>query len=241
MCFKRKKTLGCTPRLDEGQFATVIELQAREISHKYIVQADHSKYTLLYRDGQFMGMPRPGGGAIYPFSKDPTRQGSRGYKKRFGSAQIVVISKDTRLQVFWGTPEQYFIPDPTTNIPYSVGARGVFYLSIDRSDAAQSANKFYSRCLTQGDSSHYDAERLRAFLSDSFSPLIGQKLEEYIVESKKPLASYIGLTPSECVKISQALCGRLDGLFSHLGLTIDQEMSQSSVLQGIIVNEIERT
>ncbi len=238
MCFKRKKTLGCKPHLDDGQFATVIELQAREISHKYPVEADQTKYTLLYRDGQFLGMPRPGGGPIYPFSKDPTRQGSRGYMKNFTNATIVVISKDSRLQVFWGTPEQFIIPDPTTGQSYHIGARGVFFLYVDPSNAAQNANMFYRRCLSQGDSSHYDAERLRSFLSDAFSNPIGRELDKFLKADGRPFSAYQGLTPSECGDLSEALCSRVGDIFAHVGLTLDVELSRYTLLKGIKVDAI---
>jgi len=240
MLFKKKKKGPIMVRLDEDQFCTVIEEQSEDVSHKYCVIADESYYTLLYRDGRFMGMPCPFGGIIYPFAIDPKNQGSKRDKNTFRFAKIVCLSKDFNLKINWGTQTPFVIEDPITREAYQVGARGVFYLNIDPSDAAKKADMFYSKCLTQRNAELFNTEALRDFLRDAFIMQVGAKIQEYIEEKNVSIANYVGLQPSEMLKISAEICPKMSGIFGSYGLSIVKESSESSILQGLVVTKIEK-
>lgn len=240
MFFKKKKTGPVEIKLGESQFCSVLEEKAEDVSHKYCVLASSDNYNLLYRDGRFMGMPCPYGGAIYPFATDPTKQGSKGQKKDFHSAKVVCLSKDFNLKVFWGTDTPFIMEDIDTHKAYEVGARGVFYVNIDPSDAARKADQFYSKCLTQRNAALFDAEALRDFLREAFIMQIGAKIQQYIEEQHRSIANYVGLMPSEILKISEELCPKMKDIFGAYGLTIVTEASANSILQGLVVNEVIR-
>ncbi len=237
MFFKKKMKGDHTFPIEPDQIATVVDLKADEVSHTYSVSANSTCYNMLYQNGSFMGLPCPRGGSIYPFSKDPTRQGSKGDKKNLRRATVVIISKTLRLKMYWGTGEQYYMEDPVTHESYRIGAHGVFYLYINNTDAGESARRFYEKC-SSGTIDNLSVEFVKTFLAEAFSPEIGAKLEEYLNEKKKSLATYVDVSPSEQLKISADLVERLDGLFTGFGLCIDKEASRRSILEGMIVNEI---
>ena len=240
MFFKKKKSGAVEIRLDENQFCSVVEEMSSEVTNKYCIIANSDNYNLLYRDGRFMGMPCPFGGAIYPFSIDPREQGTNGQKKQFRSAKVVCLSKDFNLKVFWGTETPFMLEDVHTHKPYEVGARGVFYVNIDPTDAARKADQFYSKCLSQRNAALFDTEALRDFLREAFIMQIGAKIQQYIEEKNASLANYVGLQPSEILKISEELCPKLKDVFGAYGLTIVPEASANSILQGLQVKEIVR-
>lgn len=240
MFFKKKKTGTVEIKLNENQFCSVLEEKAEDVSHKYCVLASSDTYNLLYRDGRFMGMPAPYGGAIYPFAIDPTKQGSKGQKKQFHSAKVVCLSKDFNLKVFWGTESPFIFEDSVSHKAYEVGARGVFYVNIDPTDAARKADQFYSKCLTQRNAALFDAEALRDFLREAFIMQIGAKIQHYIEEKNRSIANYVGLMPSEILAISEELCPKMKDIFGAYGLTIVTEASANSILQGLMVKEVVR-
>lgn len=236
---KKKKSNQEHINLEEGQFCAVVEVESDEVTHEYHFLADEDHYCLLYRDGQFLGMPRPAGGKIYPFSVDPTKEGSRGDLKKYTRAKLVYLSKDFNLLVNWGTSSKFLLEDTVTHKPYSVGARGVFYVNIDPTDAARKADRFYKKCLSQGNASMYDTEKLRDFLRHGFIMHIGAKIQEYIEKSGRSLENYVGLQPGEILKISQELYPTMKDIFAEYGLTI-VSTSQGSILQGIEVEAANR-
>ena len=238
--FKKRKSDEVVIKLNEDQFCTVIEEKADDVTHKYCVIADANNYNLLYRDGRFLGTPQPFGGPIYPFADEPRKIGSKRQKKAYRFAKVVCISKDFELKVDWGTARPFTIVDPASQKTYEIGANGVFYIHIDPSDAARNADKFYSRCLTQRNADLFNTEALRDFLRDAFIMQIGAKIEEYINKSGKSLENYVGLTPSEILKVSQEICPTLADMFDIYGLTVRQEVSSSSILRGLIVREVTR-
>ena len=240
MFFKKKKTGIVEIKLNENQFCSVLEDKAEDVTHKYCILASSDTYNLLYRDGRFMGMPAPYGGAIYPFATDPTKQGSKGQKKQFHSAKVVCLSKDFNLKVFWGTETPFIFEDSVSHKAYEVGARGVFYVNIDPTDAARKADQFYSKCLTQRNAALFDAEALRDFLREAFIMQIGAKIQHYIEEKERSIANYVGLMPSEILAISEELCPKMKDIFGAYGLTIVTEASANSILQGLMVKEVVR-
>ncbi len=237
---KKRKKGPVEIKLNENQFCSVVEELADDVASEYCIIADSDTYNLLYRDGRFMGMPAPYGGKIYPFAIDPTKEGSNGQKKQFRKAKVVCLSKDFNLKVYWGTETPFIMEDKDTHKAYEVGARGVFYVNIDPSDAARNADQFYSKCLTQRNAALFDAEALRDFLREAFIMHIGAKIQDYIEEKGRSLANYVGLMPSEILKISEELCPKIKDIFGVYGLTIVMESSSGSILQGLIVNEAVR-
>ncbi len=237
---KKRKKGPVEARLNENQFCVVIGEQSDDVTEKYSVIVDSSMYGLLYRDGQYMGMPVPYGGSIYPFAIDPRKPGTKRQKKQFHAAKVVCLSKAFNLEVFWGTQTPFVLEDKETHKVYEVGARGKFYVNIDPSDAARTANEFYSKLLTQRNVANFDPEALRNFLSAAFIMHIGAMIQEYVEDSGRSLANYVGLMPSEILKISQELCPKMTNIFGEVGLTIVEALSSGSILEGLTVNEVVR-
>ena len=227
-------------RLNEDQFCSVWEAKASECSHEFCVDTSADQYNLFYRNGQFLGTPTPFGGSIYPFSLDPTTQGKRSHKKQFNRAKVVCLSKDFNLKVFWGTDSPFIFEDSVNHKAYEVGARGVFYVNIDPTDAARKADQFYSKCSTQRNAALFDAEALRDFLREAFIMQIGARIQHYIEEKNRSIANYVGLMPSEILAISEELCPKMKDIFGAYGLTIVTEASSGSILQGLMVKEVVR-
>ena len=238
MLFKKKKKGSVEIKLNKDQFCRVLEERAEDCSHKYCIDTDADQYNLLYRNGQFLGMPTPFGGSIYPFSIDPTKPGSKGQKKKFNRAKIVCLSKDFNLKVAWGTRTPFIMADCETKQPYTVGASGVLYVNIDTNDAARSADRFYRKCLTQRDAELFNTEELRDFLSEAFVNRVGAKIQDYLETQNRPLSNLVGLQPSEFLKISEELFPKMKDIFADYGLTIT-DASSGSILGRLVVNPIE--
>ena len=241
MFFKKKKKSPVDIKLREDQFCAVIEDNAENVKKTYCIMASGDNYCLLYRDGRFLGMPRPFGGPIYPFSPDPTKKGSKRDKKKFHKAKVVCLSKDFNLKVNWGTKVPFTMADVDTNKAFSVGARGTFYVNIDPSDAARKADQFYSKCLTQRNAELFNAEALRDFLCEAFIMQIGAKIQEYMEAKHRSLENYVGIMPSEILQISKDLFPEMKDIFGAYGLTIVEESSSNSILSGLEVKEILRS
>ena len=240
MLFKKKKTGSVEIKLKDDQFCVVMNETSEDVKTDYCIIAngkDH--YNLFYRDGRFLGMPQPSGGPIYPFSKDPTKKGSKHEKKKFRTAEIVCLSKAFRLKVFWSTKTPFIMEEANTDTPYKVMARGVFYVNIDPSDAATNADKFYNKCLTQRDAALFNTEALREFLADAFIIHIGAKIQDYIENSGRSLKNYVGLKPNEILKVSQSLCPKMSDIYESYGLSIDIKSSEGSILEVLDVKPIE--
>ena len=235
MFFSKKKKGPVELKLADDQFCRVLEDRAAEVKKSYCVIANSDNYNLLYRDGECLGMPKPYGGAIFPFSQDPTREGSDGQKKKYHTSKVVCISKSFNLKVFWGTETPFILEDCATKKPYSVGARGVFYVTIDASDAARKADQFYRQCLTQGNANLFNTEALRDFLREAFVMQIGAVIQKYLNDSNRSLSTMAGLQPSEILKISAELYPLMKDIFGQFGLTITG-VSANSILQGLVIN-----
>jgi len=235
MLFKKKKNGPVDLRLDENQFAKILDIKADDVGTKYciIAQADH--YYLLYRDGRFLGMPCPYGGAIYPFSLDPTKPGSGSQKKQFNAARIVCLSNAYNVNVLWGTRENRVLEDPITKEKYMYGANGSFYAKIEEKDAAQSADKFYRKILSQHSNEAYTYENLRTKLGDAFIPKIGAAIQDYVDENKVSLASFVGLNDKELQAISSTVCKKIINVFDEYGIVIVESASCDSVIKKVFV------
>ena len=236
-----KKRIGgvVTPPMDPDRLANSIKFNSNDVKASMSVTARSVNYNLLYRDGQYLGIPFMEGGSIYPFSVDPRKKGSNGQKKKFNEAEIVTIAKDFTVKVLWGTKTPFTIEDPKTHKPYKITARGVFFVNIDPTDSARSANLFYSKVLSLRNLEEFRLEQLRDFLADAFVNRIGAKIQEYIEASGRSLENYVGLMPSEIVKISEDLCPKMGDIFGHFGLAIDEPASSGSILGALNVTEID--
>ena len=237
MLFKKKKKGPVVPTLNADQFCCVVEEKAENASPKYNVISNADHYTLLYRNGRFEGMPAPYGGNIFPFSVDPTHKGSKGEMKEYQTVKIVVIAKDFELRVHWGTVTPFVIHDIKSNTPYNVGAHGVFYVNINATDAARSADRFYSKCLSHRNANLFDTEALRDFLRDAFIMEIGAAIERYVTDQNRPISDFKGLTPTEILAVSKELYPIMKDIFKQYGLTVAPS-SERSILEGLKVDEI---
>lgn len=237
MLFKKKKTGPVVPALNADQFCCVVEERAENVSPKYSIIANADHYTLLYRNGRFEGMPAPYGGSIYPFSVDPTRKGGKAEIKEYQSIKAVVIAKDFELKVHWGTVTPFVVHDNTTHRPYHVGAHGVFFVNINAADAARSADRFYSKCLSQRNAELFDSEALRDFLRDAFIMEIGAAIERYVTDQNRPITDFKGLTPTEILSVSKELYPIMKDIFKQYGLTVAPS-SERSILEGLKVDDI---
>lgn len=233
--FGKKKISGSDEiRLGRDEFCKVLDMKAEDYTHKFCIDTDAEQYNLLYQNGRFMGMPTPFGGSIYPFAIDPTKQGSKHDKKKFNRARIVCLSKKYNIVINWGTRTPFMMIDKATQKPYTVGAKGVFYLQIDPTDAARSGDNFYRSCVTQsGDT--YNEDELKAFLSAAFVNRVGGKIQEYLEKLDRPLSNLVGLQPSEMVKISEELYPQLKDIFAEYGLIMVESSSSGAILNGLIV------
>ncbi len=229
---KKKKDGSAEIILDEDQFCKVLKEHADDVKPSYYISTNSDQYTLLYRDGRFLGMPTPFGGPLYPFAKDPTREGSKGQLKDYKDAKIVGLSKDFEVKVHWGTREPFIMRDTATGNAYNVGARGVFYIRIDATDAARNADRFYSKCLAQRNAETFKREVFMEFFAEMFIINVGAKIQEYLEGLNLPLSDGIGLQPAEFVKVSNDLYPQVKDTFAQYGLTI-VDSSKNSMLTGL--------
>ncbi len=239
MLFKKKKNGPVDLRLDENQFAKILDIKADDVGTKYciIAQADH--YYLLYRDGRFLGMPCPYGGAIYPFSLDPTKPGSGSQKKKFNAARIVCLSNAYNLKVRWGTKDRRILIDPVTQKNYMYGANGVFYIKIEEKDAARAADKFYRKVLSHYSGDAYTNEALRDYLGDIFVPQIGSAIQKYINDNHISLNTFIGMNDLQLREVSRAICKEVINVFDEYGLIIVEVASSESILGKMLVEPVD--
>ena len=86
--------------LAEDEFAQVHSYNASDYNHKFHIIVDGTNYNLMYRDGQFLGMPQRFGGKIYPFSKDPSKKGSFFQKRNSQYLRIIFIMKSLQISQY---------------------------------------------------------------------------------------------------------------------------------------------
>lgn len=234
MFFKKLKKGFTKVGLERNEFCKVYEENADECSHEYYFSTHADNYNLLYRDGQFIGMPAPFGGKIYPFSDAITKEGSKHQKNKYGQVQLVCLAKRFNVKVQWGKREPSLMIDNATQKAYVVGMRGVFYVTIDPVDAARSGDLFYRTCVSQY-GNEYTEEDLKDFLADAFVNSVGGKVQEYIAKLDRPLSNLVGLQDAEKVKISEELYPELKDLFKKYGLIMVEESSKKAIFSGLII------
>ena len=232
----KKKKGAATIKIGENQFCAVLEDRSDSVTKKYCVIADADNYNLLYQNGVFLGMPCPYGGTIYPFSTDPTKQGSKKDLKQFHTSKVVCLSKDFNLKIVWGG-SRFAIEDPTTGEQFYVGARGVLYLNIDPSDAARKADMFYNKCITQRKAEDFDTKSLNMFLKEAFVMHAGAKIQEYVTEKKLPISRLKSLHPSDVMKISAEIFPKFESVFESYGLSLVKSSCEVSLIQEIKVQD----
>ncbi len=239
MCIKRTGREPVVPPIAEADFATVITVRARDVSRHYRIVADSRSYTLLYRDGRFMGLPCPEGGIFYPFSEDPSVMGSYRDKRRFDHARILILRRDFPLRVYWGTSEPFSVEDSQTGIPYTLGARGSLSVNLDPLQAAEGIDRFCS-CFIPQDAQTVGVDVLCAALSTMVTPQIGSTvahlLWEHLTARGQSLSVFTHMSPGERLTLGEAACDRLENCFIHWGLTIDRDTSRGSVIEGMVLS-----
>lgn len=229
-----KKIKGSIPLTLEGdQFCSVWEGNEKDCAYNVEIATNADHYNLVYQDGKFLGKPLTNGGAVYPFSFDPERQGSRADKKHFKRAKVVCISSSFNFEVPWGAPDFMMFYNGKA---YDVGASGTFYIEIDPTDAGRSADRFYQKMLTQGDPAKMTTKALRDKLLAAFQNVIGAKIEECLEEVDRPLSELVGLSSSEKLKISKAVYPKVKDIFADFGLTITKA-SENSIVRNLVVKE----
>ena len=221
--------------LEGDQFCAVWEGRQKDCAYSLEIMTNADHYNLVYQDGKFLGKPLCNGGAVYPFSFDPEKKGSRSDKKQFNRTKVVCISSAFNFEVPWGAPDFLMFYNGKA---YDVGASGTFYIEIDPTDAGRSADRFYQKMLTQGDPSKMTTKALRDKLLAAFQNVIGAKIEECLEEVNRPLAEFVGLSSSEKLKISKAVYPKVKDVFADYGLTI-AKASENSIVRNLVVKEHE--
>ena len=221
-------------RLENDQMCAVWEAAAKDCVFGLAANANADYYVLWYRNGEFMGMPKPNGGIFYPFSYDPLEKGTRSKNKEYMLAKIVCISRAFSLEMYWGTPERFLMFEDGK--AYRVGASGKFYVEIDPADAGRNADRLYRKIFSQGDAAKKNVEAVRNELRAVFLPVIGTVLQKHLAELNRPMSGLIGLSPEEMIHISEDVYEKVKGIFSEFGLTI-AEPSKKSIIGNIRISE----
>lgn len=223
--------------LDDGIFCKSWTASAKDCAHTLEVIASKKYYNLVYRDGEFFGMPRPMGGSIYPFSKDLLKPGSRAEKKNHCDIEVVCVTAGASLDVKWGVSDKY-LHDSKTGKDYYFHAFGQFYVEIDPADAAKNANTFYHKLCVQNDSDVMTNEALRDKLKAAFENRIAAVIEKTLLSIDRPLSSFVNVMASEALEISKKVYYEVRNMFSEFGITIAEEASIGSIVQSVGVREI---
>lgn len=235
MFFRKKYKGSISLTLAEDQFCAVWEGKQKECAYDFEISTSADQYNLVYQDGKFLGTPLVNGGAIYPFSFNPAKKGSRKDKKKFKSTKVVCISSAFNLSINWGVPD--FILFDEAGKAFDVGASGVFFVDIDPTDAGRNADTFYRKLLTQGDPSRMNTKALREKLLPAFQNVIGSAIEAVIAEIDRPLSALVGLSPKEKIAISNAVYYKVKDVFASYGLTIVKISSMNSIVGNLVVKE----
>lgn len=238
MFFKKKKKTEPSITIDKENFCCVIAEKSEDVSHKYSFSANADYYTVLYRNGQYLGMPHAAGGVIYPFSFDPTKPGTKGDLKKFKDCKIVIMPRDANMRVFWGTQTPFNVRDPQSKQIYAVRAHGSFYVNLDPLDPSASCNRFYQKLLSTGDANQFTNEQFREFLIDGFLKTIGSCIENYMLEQNCPFEDFQVLTASEILTISEDIYPKVQNIFYEYGLTIVEKTSKNSIIQNLEIEAI---
>jgi hypothetical protein len=234
--FKKRFGGNVKIQLDPNRLANSVEYNSDDVKPDLCVIGYGTHYNLLYRDGEYLGIPHMNGGAIYPFAPDPRKKGSNGQKKKFSEAKVVAIPKDFEVLVKWGSGKSaYFMNDPKTGEPRYVNAHGTFYVNIDPTDSAHNANLFYSKILQNRNLEEFKLEQLREFLQAAFLNRIGAVIQSYVEEESLALDPEKSVPPAQMVKMSEAVCGKIKDIFAQYGLTINELSSSGSIVEKVVV------
>ena len=222
--------------LEDGIFCKSWSANAKDCAHDLEVVASKKFYNLVYRDGEFFGIPRPMGGPIYPFSKDLLKPGSRAEKKNHDDVEVVCMTAGASLNVNWGVSEKLIRNKDGKN--YYFNAYGTFYVEIDPADAAKNANIFYHKLCVQNDSNVMTNEALRNKLKAAFENRIAAVIEKMLLDMDGSLSSFVNVMASEALELSKKVYYEVRNLFSEFGITIAEEASIGSIVQSVGVKEI---
>ncbi|MBQ7364206.1 MAG: hypothetical protein IJW46_01260 [Clostridia bacterium] len=219
----KKRPISAMIQCDRNEFCKVETLFSNQVNHKfhYIIQRSH--YAFLSQDGRDMGMPAPIGGKIYPFSEDPSRQGSRKERKRFTVARLTVIHNQFKVKVDWGTgpSREVKVLDSSKNVAFVLGASGSFSVQLDPADMGQSANKFYRTLVENADlSSNFDAMALQERLADLFIQNLGESIDAAFADASIKMRDGIIFTTGEMGIIAKHLSAKMKNIYAENGLIL---------------------
>lgn len=219
--FKKKNKGPIMLSLTPEQLYRRVPLQSIDHAPSAYVPIDETQfYAFLIQDGSFKGLTRALGGALYPFSPDPSQQCSKGEMKDIKTADVILVRKDFRMLVKWGTkPHQRFhIEDPNDKAPYSIGARGTFEVSLNPMDVGEDANQFFRQLVAPYQ--EFDSEALKDRLAERFLQEVGRYIEAMIIEEKRSLENYVGLGPSALAQIADILLPKMRNIFGDYAMTL---------------------
>lgn len=236
--FGNKKIKGPIPlKLDNEEiFCKVWSANAKDCVHDLEVTTFQNYYNLVYRDGEFFGIPRPMGGKIYPFSKDLLNPGSRAEKKKHDNVEIICITAGASLQVTWGIYDKLIRNKNGKN--YYFRANGTFYVEIDPVNASKSGNIFYRKLFAQNASDVMTKADLRDKLRAAFENRIAAVIEKTLIDIDGSLSSFIDVMASEALEISKKVYYDVRDMFSDFGITIEESASVGSIVEHVGVKEI---
>ena len=221
-------------KLEKDQMCTVWEGKAKECVFGLMANSNADYYVLWYRNGEFMGTPKPDGGVFYPFSYDPNTKGTRSQNKEFAFAKIVCISRAFNLEMYWGTPNRFLMFEEGK--AYRVGASGKFFVEIDAKDAGRNADRLYRKLFSHGNAAQKNVEAVRDELRAVFLPVIGSVLQEHLIELNRPMSHLLGLSPKEMIEISEDIYAKVKDIFASFGLTISPA-SKKSIIGNLLICE----
>lgn len=230
--FGKKKSAPITPRLDPDEICCIIEEISDNVDKSYCILSDPGTYTLLYRDGIYLGNPQPAGGPIFPFSDDPTKMGTNSQKKKYKIAKLVCITKDI-LSIPCGSPFPVIISDPTSGKGYNLTVNGTIRADFNYSD--ENARTFYETLSMASASDELDVSAVRNMCSDMISLRIAAAVQNYINENNMPAQDL--QIPINMMKVSEYIENSIDGIFDNIGLSISR--GNGFTVRSMIIKEAE--
>ena len=219
-----------TIHLDEDQFCTTWSALQKNCAHNFHLNNDANYFNYIKQDGIFYTKPLIG--KVYPFSEDPSKEGSRRTKKTFDSVQVIVVSKGALLKMKWGCADVPMRGNDGT--PYYVGAHGTFFLQMDLFDGGVQASKFITQVASQGDGNVTD-QKLREKLLEAYEAQVADAFQTALRESEYSFEDvmHFGLTPDQVLAISKSAYEKVKSIFSKTGFAL-HEFSANSIVDKTI-------
>lgn len=141
---------------------------ATNLNKKAQLVVPEAYYAILFKDGQMLDTLSSGRYNIFDERQE----------RKIESVEVEVLffSATVKLQVGWGTNNQFILRDPETDIPVKVGARGSFEVQI------KDPRKFYLELI--GVEKNYDIVKLQDRLRERMLTKIEYDIANYMYENK---------------------------------------------------------